>query len=161
MLWDNKHTCINTTNFYLLLNTRRTPKFFIKTQERQGSMGQFSQRSHERLGNSTPLQIHHFFKQDELDFSVNLLSQYLGKPRNASTPIKSLTHKQGSYASQNLSLIMENKITYGTQWPDVLAEHVDMLLTDRYAMQCKSMRVGWWTLADTKGDTVKANGQFS
>ena len=52
-------------------------------------------------------------------------------------PIKSLTHKQGSYASQNLSLLMEKKITYETKRPDVLTEHVDVLLTDRYALDVK------------------------
>ena len=52
-------------------------------------------------------------------------------------PIKSLTHKQGSYASQNLSFLMANTIIYGRQRPDILAEHIDLLLTDRYALDVK------------------------
>ena len=115
-------------------------------------MGQFSQWSHERLGNSTPLQSHHFFKQAEPDFLVKLLSQYLGNPRNASTPMKSLTHKQGSYVSQNLSFLMENKITYRKQRLDVLAEHVDLLLTDKYALDvkvCNAVQINSSRMMDT------------
>ena len=57
---------------------------------------------------------------------------------------------------------MENKITYGTQWPDVIAEHIDLLLIDRYALDvkvCNAVQINLSRMIDTKVDIVKTNGQ--
>ena len=69
-------------------------------------------------------------------------------------PIKSLTHKHVSYASQNLSLLMENKITYGAQRPDVLVENIDLLLTNKYALDvkvCNAVQINVSRMMDTCG----------
>ena len=64
---------------------------------------------------------------------------------------------------------MANKIAYGTQRLDVLAENVDLLLTDRYALDvkvCNAMQINASRMmntseepANTKVDTIKTNGQ--